>query len=116
MEKTLTIDGKQVKFESKGSTPLRYKKQFGEDFFVDIMKMNQLSKIKKKKGEPLSLEELKSLDTEVFYQIIWTLAKTANNEISEPLEWLDTFEVFPIMEILPELQDLITSSLKSKKK
>jgi hypothetical protein len=114
MEKTLTIDGKQVKFESKGSTPLRYKKQFGEDFFVDIMKMSQLSQLNNKKNP--SYEELKALDTEVFYNIVWVLAKTANSDISEPMEWLDTFEVFPLMEILPELQDLIMSSLQSKKK
>jgi len=56
------------------------------------------------------------LDMEVFYNICWTLAKTADNSISEPLEWLDTFEVFPLMEILPELQELMMSSLSSKKK
>lgn len=112
MEKTLTIDGKKVKFESKGSTPLRYKKQFHADFLVDIMKMQSLAKI----GKNPTYEQLKELDTEVFYNIVWVLAKTADNKISEPLEWLDTFNEFPLMEILPELQDLIMGSLQSKKK
>jgi len=114
LEKTIEIDGQKVKFESRGSTPLRYKKQFNRDFFVDLMKMEGLIKIKNKKTP--SYEDLKSLDMEVFYNICWTLAKTADNSISEPLEWLDTFEEFPLMEILPELQELMMSSLSSKKK
>lgn len=114
MEKTIEIDGKKIKFESKGSTPLRYKKQFGNDFFVDLMKMESLTKLKNKK-QP-SYEDLKSLDMEVFYNICWTLAKTADNSIPEPLEWLDTFEEFPLFEIIPKLQELLASSLKSGKK
>ncbi|TYR75585.1 hypothetical protein FZC79_10485 [Rossellomorea vietnamensis] len=112
MEKTLTIDDKQVKFKSRGSTPLRYKAQFHRDFLVDIMSMEGLAKL----GKNPSLEKMKSLDTEVFYNICWVLAKTADKEIPEPMEWLDEFDSFPLMEIIPELQDLITSSLTSKKK
>ncbi|WP_186578044.1 hypothetical protein [Aquibacillus kalidii] len=114
MEQTLTIDGKQVRFESKGSTPLRYKKQFNSDFFADLMKMQSLTKVKNKKN--LSYEDIKSLDMEVFYNICWALAKTAHKEIPEPLEWLDEFEVFPIIEIVGELRGLLFHSLEGKKK
>ena len=114
MEKTIEIDGKKVRFESKGSTPLRYKKQFGSDFFMDLMKLESLTKLKKNK-QP-TYEDLKELDMEVFYNICWILAKTSDNTIPEPLDWLDTFEVFPLMEILPELQELMTSSLQTSKK
>ncbi|WP_085521424.1 hypothetical protein [Tuberibacillus sp. Marseille-P3662] len=115
MEKTITIDDKQVKFESKGSTPLRYKKQFNSDFFTDLMKMQELAKIQKKKTQP-TYEEIKSLDMEVFYNICWVLAKTADPNIPEPLEWLDKFDVFPLVNILTELQELITASLQDSKK
>lgn len=114
MEKTIEIDGQKVKFESKGSTPLRYKKQFGSDFFLDLMKMESLAKIKNKK-EP-SYQDLKNLDMEVFYNICWVLAKTADNRIAEPFDWLDNFEVFPLMEILPQLQELMTNSFQTSKK
>lgn len=114
MEKTIEIDGQKVKFESKGSTPLRYKKQFGNDFFVDLMKLEGLTKIKNKK-QP-SYNDLKMLDMEVFYNICWVLAKTGDAQIGEPLDWLDTFEVFPLMEILPQLQDLMTNSFQTTKK
>lgn len=114
MEKTLTIDDKQVKFESKGSTILRYNKQFNSDFLVDLSKMEKLSKFQK--GKQATYEDLQGLDMEVFYNICWVLAKTANKSIPEPLDWLDTFDEFPLFEVLPQLQDLITHSLQGKKK
>jgi hypothetical protein len=113
MEKTLEIDGKKVRFKSSGATPLRYKNQFHRDFLADIMKMQGLAKLGKKN---VSYKELQELDTEVFYNICWALAKGADKDIPEPIEWLDEFDSFPLMEILPELQDLITSSIQSKKK
>jgi len=91
---------------------VKYKKQFGSDYFTDLMKMESLTRIK---GEP-TYEDLQTLDMEVFYNICWVMAKTADNSIPEPLEWLDTFDEFPLFEILPELQDLLTQSLQSKKK
>lgn len=112
MEKTIEISGKKVSFKSTGATPLRYKNQFHRDFLVDIMKMKDLAKV----GKNPSYEELMSLDMEVFYNICWTLAKSADKSIPEPIEWLDEFEEFPIMEIIPQIQELITSSLGTKKK
>lgn len=114
MEKTLTIDGKQVRFESKGSTVLRYNKQFGSDFLVDLSKMQSLAKLQNRK-EP-TYEDLKELDLETFYNICWVLAKTSDKSIPEPLEWLDEFDEFPLFDILPQLQELMEHSLRGKKK
>ena len=46
MEKTIEIDNKKVSFKSTAATPLRYKAQFGKDFFVDIMKLSSLDGFK----------------------------------------------------------------------
>lgn len=115
MEKTITIDGKQVRFKSNGATPLRYKAQFGKDFLKEILKMSPIEKINKKKKE-IDVKDLETLDFEVFYNIAWVMAKTAEPTIGEPIEWLSTFDEFPIHEILPEMQDLITASLMTTKK
>lgn len=115
MEKTLIIDNKEVRFKSTAATPLRYKAQFGRDFFSEIIKLNKLGKLKLN-GKDSDLEKLGSIEFDVFYNIIWTLAKTANPSIPEPITWLDGFEEFPIMEILPEVQELITHSIQGKKK
>lgn len=122
MEKTLTIetieheDGtleeKKVKFASRGSTPMRYRMQFGSDFFIDLMKLEALENL----SDDPTYEELKGIDMDVIYNITWALAKTADNTIPEPLEWLDQFEQFPLMDIIPEIQGLITHSLGTKKK
>lgn len=112
MEKTIEIDGKLVKFKSTAATPLRFKSQFGQDFFSEIFKLNNLSKMKDQEN----YEVLANIDFELFYNLIWTLAKTADKNIPDPLTWLDSFDEFPLMEIIPELQDLILNSIQSKKK
>lgn len=110
MEKTIEISGQQVSFKSSGAVPKRYKMQFQRDFFSDLMAMN----IEKEGG--LTAEDMRKIDFDVFYDIAWTLAKTADSEIPDPLTWLDSFETFPIMDILPEIQDMLAASISSKKK
>ena len=99
MEKIININGKDVAFKSTGSAPLRYKMQFKRDFFADLMKLQGVQK------------DMNSLDLEVFYNLAWIYAKTADPSIPPIMEWLDTFEEFPIMEILPQLQEMLAKSL-----
>lgn len=113
MERTIEIDGKNINFKSTAATPLRYKAQFGKDFFADIIKLSSLDGLNSKK---IDLKKIDKLDFEVFYNIIWVLAKTANKKIPDPITWLDEFEEFPLFDIIPELQDLILSSMQTKKK
>lgn len=113
MEKTIEIDNKEIRFKSTAATPLRYKAQFGKDFFSEILKLSSLDGLNSKK---IDLKKIDSLDFEIFYNIIWVLAKTADKTIPEPITWLDSFEEFPLFEIIPELQDLILASMQTKKK
>lgn len=101
MEKVINIDNKNIKFKSTAATPLRYKAQFGRDFFNDLMKL-----------EPENTE----LDTEVIYNIIWVLAKTADKTIPPLIEWLDEFDSIDLGEVITEVKDMILASIKSKKK
>ena len=113
MERTIGIDGKQVRFKSTAATPLRYKAQFGKDYFSEILKMEGLTKLKNTKDKSKILD---LIDFDTFYNIIWVLAKTADKSIPEPMEWLDGFEEFPLMDIIPQVQDLIILSMQGKKK
>lgn len=114
MEKILNIDGRQVKFKSTGAYLLRYKAQFGRDALKDIYKLMGVV------SEDNKIADIDALDLEVLYDMVWTLAKTADPSIPPPMEWLDDFSEFPIMDILPEVQDMIlsciTSTVQSKKK
>jgi hypothetical protein len=114
MEKILTIDGRQVKFKSTGAFLLKYKAQFGRDAIQDILRLQSAID---NKGQ---IKNIDTLDLEVFYNLIWTLAKTADPNIPPPMEWLDEFSEFPLMDIIPEIVDMIfsclTSTVESKKK
>lgn len=133
MEKTLTIDGKSVRLSSNASTPLRYKMQFKKDYFAELFKLAKVFNVQAKSNEEkeqdqgqkslvemdlsqIDYDDLDHLDFEVLYNFVWILAKTANKDIPAPLEWLDEFEEFPIIEIFPEVTELLQSSLKTKKK
>ena len=114
MEKILIIDGRQIKFKSTGAFLLRYKAQFGRDALQDIFKLQGAI------GNKGQIKDISALDLDVFYNLIWTLAKTADPTIQPPLEWLDEFSEFPLMDIIPEITDMIfsclTSTARSKKK
>ncbi|PKM67072.1 MAG: hypothetical protein CVU95_08280 [Firmicutes bacterium HGW-Firmicutes-2] len=114
MEKIITIDGRDIKFKSTGATLLRYKAQFRRDALQDIFK------IEKAFNKETNEIEIDKFDLEVFYNLIWTLAKTANNDIGDPITWLDTFSEFPLMDIIPQTMDLLMATIKptvnSKKK
>lgn len=110
MEKTIVIDGKNVRLKATGATPLRYKAQFGKDFFAEILRLNKLINSNTKE---INFEQI---DFEIVYNIVWTMAKTADPEIPDPITWLDGFDTFPIMDIFYEVQDMLIESIQSKKK
>src|SRR3954467_11525016 len=115
MEKTIVIDDRQVRFKTNGAIPLRYKAQFGKDYFKEIFKMLPLANLEKKKNN-LTPKDLEHIDFEVFYNIAWVMAKTAEPSIAEPLEWLGEFEEFQIADIFPELQELMLATMRTSRK
>lgn len=130
MEKILNIDGRNVKFKSTAAFLLRYKMQFQRDALKDIYRLQEsvdqeeVTKVDEEGNEYKEIEttikNIDHLNLEVFYNLIWTLAKTADPSLPPPMEWLDGFGEFPLEEIIPELLDLLSASLgntvQSKKK
>lgn len=98
MQKTIEVDGRQVEFKSTASTARRYRQQFNRDFLLDIQNLsNDMSR-----GETLSASAL-----ETFENIAYTMAKQADDTIPNSAEeWLDSFEMFSIYEILPQILEL----------
>ena len=101
MEKTLTIDGKEVKFKTSGAFPLRYKAAFGVDMFSDLAKLDGIE------------EDITKIDTEPMFRQVYIAAKTADPNIPEIEKWLDSFDVFPIFQIYNELSGIINQNLKT---
>lgn len=118
MEKIIPIDGKDIKFKSSGAVPLRYKAQFQRDYFGDISKLQDLIVNNLDSPEDITPDDidLSRMDFDVFYRIVWTLAKTADKDIPDLMNWLDEFGSFPIIEVTLELMEIITASIQTKKK
>jgi len=111
VEKTIIIDGRAVRFKSTAAFLLRYKAQFQRDALKDLLKLEKA--INATTGE---IENYDMLDLELFYNMIWVMAKTADPSIPEPEKWLDQFGEFPLDEVLREVIDLISASLIGSKK
>lgn len=115
MEKIIRIDGKDIKFKSTGATALRYRMQFGRDLFVDLLKLEKAFKSEDGKLKE-EIENVEAFDLEVFYNLTWVFAKTADKTLPTPLEWLDTFDTFPLVDIIPDLMELIEGNLRTIEK
>ena len=117
MEITLKIDGKDVKFKSSGAVAPRYMMQFGRDLLKDMLKMGVNMIDFEKTTEEEQLKWMRdNIDFMVFYDIAWTFAKTADKSIPDPMTWLDSFEEFPIFEIMEPIQQLLMLTFEPKKK
>ena len=114
MDKTLNISGIDVKFRATARTPRLYRAIIGRDLIRD---MNQLRKgyqkavdIRDKEDateEEIRDAQLSVVDLEMFENIAYVMARHANPEITEPVdEWLDSFDMFSIWQVLPELLNL----------
>ncbi|WP_410496803.1 hypothetical protein QTL86_06355 [Cellulosilyticum sp. ST5] len=108
MEKSIKIADKLVALKTTGATLLRYKMQFGKDLLTELIKLEDAYK----KGE----FKTDKIDFELFFNILWIMAKTANPDIKPPVEWLDEFEEFPVLEILPKVIEMLSNLIGTAKK
>lgn len=124
MEKIINIDGKEIKFKATAGLPIRYRNAFGTEYLGDLQKAGLTAKnlqeiaVKSNKDgtDSLTVEEINNLsniDISVFYQIAWAMAKTADNTIPPLLDWLDSFDNFPIAVIIGELAELMNANNKT---
>ena len=103
MDKIVTIDGKEVKFRATARTPRLYRAIIGRDMIAD---MNRLQK----SFDPKNKEEsnLDMLDLQIFEDTAYIMARHANPDMEQKTadEWLDTFNMFSIYEVLPHILEL----------
>ena len=114
MEKVLNIGGKEVKMKSTAGTMMRYRNNFNRDFIKDLVALQGKLTDKIEKGQ-----EFEALDLDIFEKIAWCMAKTCDDNIPDIEHWLDEFETFDIMQVLPEIMNLLVANMEqinSKKK
>ena len=114
MERTVIIDGREVRMRASALIPRLYRFKFGRDMIADL---NRLTSDYKKVMEAQSSEdetekrnaELSILDLTIFENIAWLFCRHADPEhIPEtPDEWLDQMDgMFSIYEVIPEVLEL----------
>lgn len=124
MEKTVTIDGKPIRFKATGGIGYRYKAQFGREYLADALALEEFvhsgKKLKRKVVRPdgkvtfqdVTEYDYTKLNLEMLYNLLWTLAKTADDSVPPPQDWLDSFEAFPVMEVYNQVQDILAANLR----
>lgn len=128
MEKTIMIDEKPVRFKMNAAFTYVFKRQFGKDILTMVMPLvsellSSADEVFKKDAKDLKpsdiaglLEDVYSLEIVDIQNIIWTMAKLADDEIQEPALWYSQFEEFAIFDVASELATVFFGSLVSKKK
>lgn len=114
--KNIEIDGRQVPFKASAAVPRIYRLKFGRDIFSDIDRLIDATQGGDAAESTLDVETLT-----IFEDVAYTMAKYADPGAPEtPEEWLDTFDMFSIYFILPQIIELwrlnTQISVESKKK
>ena len=116
MEKTILIDGREVKFRATAAIPRLYRIKFGRDIMQDMAALRKSLTESKEKNTILPVETLT-----VFENISYLMAKHADPDMEARTveNWLDGFESFSIYAVFPQLfelwKDNISTLVQAKK-
>ena len=110
MEKTLTIDGKDVKFRATAAVPRLYRIKFRRDIIQDMQAIQAAMKEQEEDGKSLPPEALT-----MFENVAYIMAKHGDKDAvpNDPDEWLDSFGTFSIYEIFQEIIELWGLNMES---
>ncbi|CAK1608476.1 MULTISPECIES: hypothetical protein [Streptococcus] len=87
IEKTVTVNDKEVKFKSSATIPRLYRIKFKRDIFKDLAKLEKSFKVNEQSFE---IEDL-----EIFENVACIMAYHADKTIPPTIdEWLDEFDRF----------------------
>lgn len=108
MEKTVLIEGKEVKLKSSAALPRIYRVKFGRDLFSDFYKIQRDAK----KDDDQSV--LPASMMEIFENIAYLMAKHADPSQPDTIEeWLEQFSnAFSVYKIMPDVMEMWTEENK----
>lgn len=125
-------ENQKIKLNASLGWVLRYRAQFGHDILPDLLPMLEsgLVLVGGAMDESGELEWRKLLDFDTVssamisfagaefttaLNIIWAMAKNADDSIPAPFEWANQFENFPLDQIVPEVLDAVINTVVSEK-
>lgn len=125
-------ENEKIKLNASLGWVLRYRAQFGHDILPDLLPMLEsgLVMVGGAMDESGELEWRKLLDFDTVssamisfagaefttaLNLIWAMAKNADDSIPAPFEWANQFENFPLDKIIPEVLDAVINTVVSEK-
>lgn len=138
MEKTIKIDSKtSIKLSNNIGWMMAYRDQFGRDIVpalvpvlngaIDIAmeiakategkNVDALSVIKALDASTIqdALFSVAGLEFVDIINVVWAMAKAADDDIEEPREWAKTLPAFPLDVIMPVVFDMVLRCMVSTK-
>lgn len=137
MIKTVQFEGHSVEINTSAGWLFVYRRQFGRDILPDIMPVIEsilaavAELLEDSKTNEISLKEiaeatqtgvlvdaftkLAGMELMTMYQVFYAMAKNADKGIQPPEEYFNSFDIFPLDIILPEMfASIVESSISSK--
>ena len=113
MVKTIKIDDRDVKFRATARTPRLYRALTGRDMISDMNKLKKAFDKRQNEGDDLEITDL-----QIFEDTAFVMARHADPDMQENTadDWLDTFDMFSIYEVLPQILDLWAVNTKQTSK
>lgn len=127
MERTVIVDGKEVRMRASALIPRLYRIKFGRDMIADMRQLQKAYQKASRLSEDATEEEkldaqLTAVDLTIFENVAYMMVKHADPTAPDSSdEWLDSLDgVFSIYEILPIILELWhltnqTTSVPAKK-
>ena len=137
MKKVITIGDKDIELNNNVAWVMEYRDQFGKDIVPSLMPLlatmieGFASVISEAGGEKLEMSALASAVegrameillpmfqiemVDVVINVLWAMAKAADDTIAPPKQWVKQFDEFPLDVVVPAVYDLILKGFVSSK-
>lgn len=103
MEKLIKVGDRDIVFRATAATPMKYRNAFpGKDLFKDLMSLDGLSEA-----------DFEGVDMGIFERIAYIMSDAYGKHVSFE-EWLDSFEMMDIMNVLPEIMVLWEANMDTQ--
>lgn len=130
MIKTIRIDDEhELTLSNNIGWAFEYREQFGHDIIPDLLPalsaiISLLGEVDKKGFDIKKIDKdtlqdalinLAGIQFVDFINLLWAMAKTADETIKEPRKWVKEFETFPLDVVAPQAFTLLVEGLISTK-
>lgn len=109
MERTVQLDGREVRLRASAAIPRLYRIKFRRDIMQDMVAIQRAVERAEKGEASIPMECL-----ELFENVAYLMAKHADPQTPGTVEeWLDGFETFSIYAVFPVVAELWEENMKT---